>query len=47
MFNTILTKRVKELERKLEYQKRFNDAVFEQNKTICKWLNKNHPNWDS
>lgn len=46
MFNTKLKKRIEDLEKELDYQKRLNDAHYENNKKICKWLNKTHPNWD-
>lgn len=38
MFNTKLKKQVKELERKLEYQKRWNDEMYNLTKRMCKRL---------
>jgi DNA-binding transcriptional regulator GbsR (MarR family) len=40
MFNTKLKRRVKELERKLEYQKRWNDEMYNLTKRMCKRLDK-------
>jgi len=40
MFNTKLKKQVKELERKLEYQKRWNDEMYNLTKRMCKRLDK-------
>jgi len=40
MFNTKLNKQVKELERKLEYQKRWNDEIYNLTKRMCKRLDK-------
>ena len=38
MINTKLKKQVKELERKLEYQKRWNDEMYNLTKRMCKRL---------
>lgn len=38
MFNTRLKKQVKELERKLEYQKKCNDEMYNLTKRMCKRL---------
>lgn len=38
MFNTKLEKQVKELKRELEYQKRFNDEMYNLTKRMCKRL---------
>ena len=40
MFNTKLKKQVKELKRELEYQKRFNDEMYNLTKRMCKRLDK-------
>ena len=40
MFNTKLKKQVKELERRLEYQKRWNDEMYHLTKRMCKRLDK-------
>tara|TARA_B110000091_G_scaffold160542_1_gene171122 strand:+ start:577 stop:717 length:141 start_codon:yes stop_codon:yes gene_type:complete len=40
MFNTKLKRKVKELERKLEYQKRWNDEMYNLTKRMCKRLDK-------
>lgn len=40
MFNTKLKEQVKELERKLEYQKRWNYEMYNLTKRMCKRLDK-------
>ena len=40
MFNTKLKKQVKELERRLEYQKRWNNEMYRLTERMCKRLDK-------